>query len=401
MDTPNSSTQNLGAGDRDLAWREGVGRVEEGDDESRTMAYAGFLPRNVDRDGAHFVVIEARDGVGEQRIEIGEVPVIVGRSSKCDVVIADGRVSGRHLQLRLAGDRLIAEDLNSSNGTFLDGHRIAGPAEFPVEAALQMGQQVLRHEYRSRTEVARVAHLSADLQKACSFIQALLPKPLAEGPERSGWHLAPCATLGGDAFGYHYLDAHRLAIYLLDVCGHGAGAAMLSVSAMNAVRRQSLPRVDFADPSQVLGELNEIFQMDDHDGMYFSIWYGVYDRRTRRLSYSSAGHPPALLRGGADGGARRLATKALAVGLMPTGDFPRDEAPVAPGDRLYLFSDGAYEIVTKTGDEWSLDQFEQEIHADRAPVEREADRLFARVRELSIKDDLDDDFSLVVLEFHD
>jgi sigma-B regulation protein RsbU (phosphoserine phosphatase) len=169
---------------------------------------------------------------------------------------------------------------------------------------------------------------------------------------------------------------------------------------MNAIRRQSLPRVDFADPGQVLQGLNSIFQMDDHDGMYFSIWYGIYDRRTRQLTYSSAGHPPAILLG-ADDRARRMMTKGMAVGVLPECRIPCAVERVSAGDRLYLFSDGVYEIVTRQGAEWSFEEFEREVCAHRGPVDQEAGRIFARVREISNKADFDDDFSLVVMEFHE
>jgi serine phosphatase RsbU (regulator of sigma subunit) len=383
----------------DSDWDDVNSRTTAPDDEPRTISYTGVAPRALDRDNAHFVIIEGSEEVRGQRFEVGTNPVVIGRSSKCDVVISDGRISSRHLQLSLAADRLMVEDLNSSNGTYMDGVRVLSPTEFKTNAVIQLGHHILRHEYRSRSEVKRESNLTADLQKARSFIEALLPKPITEGPVKTGWHFVPCATLGGDAFGYHQIDAHRLAIYLLDVCGHGAGAAMLSVSAMNTIRRQSLPNVDFGDPSQVLQGLNDVFQMEDHDGMYFSIWYGVYDQRERKLVYSAAGHPPAIQIGVTDRRPRRLGTKGMAIGIMPICRPPREHVHVEPGDRLYVFSDGVFEIVTTEGKEWSFDEFEQEVIALALPVDQEARRIYDRVKEKSSKKELDDDFSLVVVEF--
>ena len=89
----------------------------------------------------------------------------------------------------------------------------------------------------------------------------------------------PSVELGGDAFGYHWLDSDHFAIYLLDVCGHGVKAALLSISAMNVLRNQSLASTDFRSPTEVLAGLNKAFQMDRHNDMYFTMWYGVFDKR--------------------------------------------------------------------------------------------------------------------------
>jgi hypothetical protein len=64
---------------------------------------------------------------------------------------------------------------------------------------------------------------------------------------------------------------------------------------MNALRSQALPQTDFRLPGQVLGALNNAFQMDQQNGLFFTIWYGVYHKPARRIDYSGGGHPPGLL----------------------------------------------------------------------------------------------------------
>ena len=58
----------------------------------------------------------------------------------------------------------------------------------------------------------------------------------------------PVAAHLGDLLGYHWLDRTRLALYVLDVCGHGVGPAMHSASVLNVLRNQTLPRADFGAP---------------------------------------------------------------------------------------------------------------------------------------------------------
>ena len=137
--------------------------------------------------------------------------------------------------------------------------------------------------------------LASELASAADYVVSLLPKPVEAGPVLTDWRYVPSAQLGGDSFGHHWIDDDHFAVYLLDVCGHGVGSALLSVSALETLRSQALPNLDFRDPAAVLSGMNEAFQMQKHNNLFFTLWYGVYQRSSRRLTYASAGHPPPLL----------------------------------------------------------------------------------------------------------
>jgi len=137
--------------------------------------------------------------------------------------------------------------------------------------------------------------LNQELAEAAQYVKTILPQPITEGVIRTDWRFVPSTSLGGDAFGYHWLDENHFAIYLIDVSGHGVGAALLSVSVMNVLRSQSLPNTDFKDPEQVLEPLNVAFPGEENNDMFFTIWYGVYKKGTRKLIYASGGHPPAYI----------------------------------------------------------------------------------------------------------
>ena len=128
--------------------------------------------------------------------------------------------------------------------------------------------------------------LEKELSDAADYVRSLLPLPLNNGI-KSDWRFLPSMQLGGDAFGYHWLDERTFAIYLLDVCGHGVGAALHSLSVINALRTQNLPKTDFHNPSSVLSALNRAFQMENHNNLFFTIWYGVFDTETRQIIYAS------------------------------------------------------------------------------------------------------------------
>jgi sigma-B regulation protein RsbU (phosphoserine phosphatase) len=88
--------------------------------------------------------------------------------------------------------------------------------------------------------------LASELALAANYVISLLPKPITDGPVQTDWRYFPSTQLGGDCFGYHWIDADHFAMYLLDVCGHGVGAALLSVSALNVLRAQATLDDDFS-----------------------------------------------------------------------------------------------------------------------------------------------------------
>ncbi|MGK7917768.1 MAG: response regulator, partial [Prochloraceae cyanobacterium] len=135
--------------------------------------------------------------------------------------------------------------------------------------------------------------LEAELAEAAEYVRSILPEPLTEPPTTIDVCFIPSRRLGGDGFDYYWLDSEHLVVYLLDVSGHGLRAALPSLSVINLLRSRGLTKVNYYRPSEVLQGLNHTFQMTERNDKYFTIWYGVYNSKTRQLVYSSAGHPPA------------------------------------------------------------------------------------------------------------
>ena len=244
-------------------------------------------------------------------------------------------------------------------------------------------------------ERATQQRLAAELAKAASYVTSLLPAPLA-GRVESEWCFHPCEQLGGDAFGHHWLDDDRLAIYLLDVCGHGVGAALLSVSVLNTLRARTLPGTDFHDPAAVLAALNTAFPAEAQNFFYFTMWYGVYRASTRELRHASGGHPPALLLAG--GNAAPLSTNGAAVGCFDNARFASESRTVAPGARLLVFSDGVFEIFLERERVQTFEEFLAGFGSAEVFAMRPAARL-KHAQQLRGAEILEDDFSLLELRF--
>jgi len=353
-------------------------------------------PRQVGTAAAPYLTVVEGPGLGKM-LEVTPDGYVLGRDSARDFHLVDGEISRSHCTVRLHGDAVIVEDLGSTNGTYIDGERLTGDRKLKLRARLQIGQHVLRIKLLSPEEVAREVRLSRDLDQARRYVEALIPLPLEAGPLRAHWSFVPSSVLGGDALGYHALGDGRMAFYVIDVCGHGVDSAMHSASVINVLRSQTLPRTDFGDPGAVLAALNSAFPMESHNEMFVTVWYGVLAPETGQLRFASAGHPPGLVRS-VDGPLReRLVTANPPIGLMPERSYRSGDAVLEVGERLYLFTDGVFEIVDAAGRDRGLDDFVQSVEgADAGPGE--AQRLLAHTRELARGGVLDDDFTLLVVE---
>jgi sigma-B regulation protein RsbU (phosphoserine phosphatase) len=240
--------------------------------------------------------------------------------------------------------------------------------------------------------------LAAELAQAADYVVSLMPAPLPDGHITTAWRFFPSAQLGGDSFGYHWIDEDHFAVYLLDVCGHGVGSALLSVSAFNAIRSQTLPNTDFRIPEQVLAALNDAFPMEHHNNLYFTIWYGVFHRPTRELKFASGGHPPAFLVS-PDGVLQKLMTNNLFIGGLPESTYTGNRSAVTPGARLYVFSDGVYEVDPPQDPMWTLEELGAYLVEHRLENGADIDALYQKMQAYHGRDILEDDFSMLSVHF--
>jgi sigma-B regulation protein RsbU (phosphoserine phosphatase) len=331
-----------------------------------------------------------------ERIEIGKAPMIIGRRQDATVRIEEPTVSGHHCRIVVIMGQVMIEDLGSSNGTFVNEERIEEPKVLTTGAVIQIGDSLFTLEHRSKKEVEEEERQAGDLAKAANYVRTLLPMAIPDGEVTTEWRFIPSDQLGGDCFGYHWLDADHFAVYLVDVSGHGTAPALHSVSVMNLLKKQSLPSVDFGDPAAVMTALNESFLMEDHGNLYFTLWYGVFEKSTQQLTYASAGHPPALLLSASE--PQELFTPNMAVGMMSGIQYKSATVDVGTGSRLFVYSDGAYEVVTQDGEEWRVQDF-LELLAGAPNNGQEPKWVEDEVRSVMKDDIFDDDFSILVVRF--
>ncbi|MEG4489175.1 SpoIIE family protein phosphatase [Microcoleus sp. D2_18a_B4] len=276
---------------------------------------------------------------------------------------------------------------------------ISKPIELnELQARVRAGLRL--HQLSRDLKIAK-QNLEAELAEAAEYVQSLLPDPMTE-PFSIEAKFIPSRQLGGDCFDYNWLDADYLAIYLLDVAGHGLRAALPSVAVLNLLRSRTLPNIDYYKPSDVLRALNTTFQMSYQNDKYFTIWYGVYNRISRQLVYASAGHPPAVLISQSPASTakiQRLKTPGMPVGMFPDAPYVDNCCDVEDLSTLYIFSDGVYEIHQPDGNIWGLDPFIDLLAAYNGASADQLELVLNYIQKLNAKAVFDDDWSLLKVNF--
>ncbi|GAB1370955.1 SpoIIE family protein phosphatase [Candidatus Kapaibacterium sp.] len=240
--------------------------------------------------------------------------------------------------------------------------------------------------------------LNEELTIAADYFSSLLPPKIDNDYIQTFWKYVPTAKLGGDAFGYFELDNDNYAFFLFDVCGHGIASGMFSVSLINTLKYLNLSDTDFYNPESVFSALNKIYQIVEHNGMYFTIWYCTYNVKTRVLKFANAGHHPSIL-SYSSGTTEFVTSPNFIIGGLENYSFKSSEIKIEPLTDLYIFSDGTFGLNLPDGKKWGIDDMRLFIEARHSRNDKELLELHEFVSNLYGSSYQKDDFTILKIRF--
>ncbi len=262
---------------------------------------------------------------------------------------------------------------------------------------------------RQNQDLARAnERMKRDLDAAARVQQTLLPDNLPEIPGLSfAWSYKPCDELAGDALNIVRINDDLMAVYLLDVSGHGVPAALLSVTATRSLNPRAGDAASLVAgpgsnpqavaPAQVATRLNALYPMESNGNHYFTMIYGLLDVHTRQLRFTVAGHPGPIL-ASQGGPPRRLEIYGLPIGMVDEAEYEESVIELQPGDRLFLHSDGLTEEFNDREEQFGDDRLLMAIADSRALGLNDAvESLVQKVIAWRGEDHLKDDVSILAI----
>ena len=207
--------------------------------------------------------------------------------------------------------------------------------------------------------------------------------------------------LGGDYFDFIDMPDGCQALFVGDVTGHGLHASVVMSLIYGFIHHAAL---GICDPSAVAQEVNAFLlhfsQRSQTVDQYFSstLFFGIIDPVSLRMTYVNAGHPPALVRRGEE--VIELCPTAQPVGFFDAMDIEVKTFMFQGGDRLLLYTDGIIETADLSGELFGMDRLKQELRGDDSDHMTFLDTLFSALERFGIADPPVDDCTALVIDLH-
>jgi phosphoserine phosphatase RsbU/P len=283
-------------------------------------------------------------------------------------------------------------------------YRITIPARDQLSALGQAFDTMTASVERLLKESQEKLRLESELVIAREVQNQLFPReiPAVRGLELLGM-CRPASGVSGDYYDFLRLDEDRVGIVLGDVSGKGISAALLMAAIQSALRAQikngysptSHPGSAIVSTASVVARLNRQLHESTPIEKYSTFFLAVYDGKTRKLTYTNAGHlSPVLFRRDS---MERLDVGGTVIGMFASVDYLESEVQLYPGDVLLAFTDGLTEPENTYGEEFGEARLlEAARRALGGPPESLVEEIYRSVGDWTGSPELQDDMTVII-----
>ena len=213
-----------------------------------------------------------------------------------------------------------------------------------------------------------------ELRIARALQGAILPREIPEHEAYDGFALMrPAQELGGDFYDCFRLPDGRLGVVMADVSGKGVPAAFFMAIARTVTRAAAQENNQV---SRCIREVNEaICKQNPHD-FFVTLFYGILNPVTGRFDYANAGHNAPVLVSTSGETAELAPTGGVVIGVMPGLDYTEQSIMLAPGDTLFLYTDGISEAMNSDGEAFEEERLKRVLaKGPMAPIRSVVDNV--------------------------
>ncbi|MBQ1502231.1 MAG: PP2C family protein-serine/threonine phosphatase [Firmicutes bacterium] len=256
-----------------------------------------------------------------------------------------------------------------------------------------MERDLSTYEENLTRVAAEKERISTELSLATRIQADMLPNIFPAFPDRREFDIyasmTPAKEVGGDFYDFFLIDDDHLAMVIADVSGKGVPAALFMMA--SKILLSNIAQTG-RSPGQVLETVNEQICSNNKEEMFVTVWLGVLEISSGRLTAANAGHEfPAIKKGGGGFGLFRD-KHGFVIGGMPGMRYQDYEIQLEPGDKLFLYTDGVAEATNAAeemfGTERMLDTLNSGDDAPDAIIEKVNRAVGAFVQDAPQFDDL-------------
>ena len=244
----------------------------------------------------------------------------------------------------------------------------------------------------------RLVVLKRELDVAQQVQMSALPKEVPSSETHDVQALMiPAREVGGDFYDFFPLSDELIGLVIADVSGKGIPAALFTLMTRTLLKGTAR---DSPSPAECLGRVNELLVEDNETMIFITLFYGVFDLRNGLFRYSNGGHnPPRLIR--SDSRIEELpATQNLVLGVAPGHEYHNGEVRLAPGDTLFLYTDGITEAQNVNDEEFGEERLDAKLAGLGQVAAREiVTTVVAEVRAFAGDAPQSDDITCIAMRF--
>lgn len=239
--------------------------------------------------------------------------------------------------------------------------------------------------------------LAGELQLAQKLQSGILEIQFPHKPELDfAVKYIPSYHLGGDFYDVFELPENRVGVLIADVCGHGVSSALITTFLKAAAKDLSQ---NLGDAAQLLNRLNQKLLPVLPLGMFVSAFYLVIDTEGRKLHFSNGGHPLPLYYDASTDRLRELEVDGRLLSVTKESVYETRSISYNPGDKVFLFTDGLYEIEDPDGQFLGQKHVNTIIKQHRSePARVVVEKLMESVYSFAGGQDLRDDVNLIGID---
>lgn len=214
------------------------------------------------------------------------------------------------------------------------------------EDVVKLTRELDQYMGRMESITAERERITTELALATRLQAAFLPHDFPPFPDRQEFELYasmdPAREVGGDFYDYYLIDEDHLCLVMADVSGKGVPAALFMM--VCKIILQSCAMLG-RSAAETLAKTNEAICSNNQEEMFVTVWLGILEISTGRLTAANAGHEyPVLKR--PDGSFELLKDKhGLVIGVMDSAKYREYELTLEPGAKLFLYTDGVPEAT--------------------------------------------------------
>ncbi len=272
---------------------------------------------------------------------------------------------------------------------------------------VQAREEYLESMVRARTRELEASNaqlekakerMESELKIAHALQGAILPKTLPENPTYSGHAvMTPAREMGGDFYDFFTLDDGRLSLVMADVSGKGVPAAFF-MAITRTVMRAAAAR--HPTPGPCLQEVNDAICEQNPQDLFVTLFYGILDPGTGEFVYANAGHNPPFVVKRPDDVLPLPMTGGMAVGVLPGMPYDEDAVTLAPGDTMFLYTDGITEAMNVDQEEFTEARLEAVLaEGSDLPVDSVLENVTSAVVRFVGEAEQSDDITCIVLRY--